>query len=110
MLPDAKIPLFIACQIPALRNGMEQTSAVNAAIQAFSTHTRQLIRLGRLYEVKKCFAMAGVLYTNGSQRLRSAIEGVFIYAISPLLDGQNVKELLPASLRQVRNHHLYNIH
>lgn len=109
MLPDAKIPLLIACQIPALRNGMEKNGAITTAISAFSVHTRQLIRLGRIQEVKKCFSVAGVLYRNGSNLLRSAIEGVFIYAVSPFLDSQNIKELLPASLRQVRNRHLQTI-
>lgn len=109
MLPDAKVPLLIASQIPALRNGMQQTGAVNAAINAFSTHTRQLIRLGRFDEVKRCFSMAGVLYRNGSGLLKNAIEGVFIYAVSPFLDGQRVKDLLPASLRQIRNKHLQTI-
>lgn len=109
MLPDAKIPLLIACQIPALANGMPETGAVTTIISAFSAHTRQLIRLGRLQEVKKCFSVAGVLYKNGSNALKSAIEGVFIYAVSPFLDTQNMKDLLPASLRQVRNSHLCSI-
>ena len=106
MLPDAKIPLLIACQIPALAQGMPETGAVTTTISALSAHTRQLIRLGNLQEVKKCFSMAGVLYRNGSNALKSAIEGVFVYALSPFLDAQPVKELLPASLRRIRHAHL----
>ncbi|WP_123845987.1 DUF7674 family protein [Chitinophaga lutea] len=109
MLPDAKIPLLIACQIPALKHGMPETGAVNSTIGAFSAHTRQLIRLGNLQEVKKCFAMAGVLYKNGSNVLQCAIESVFIFAVSPFLDTQQIKELLPVSLRRIRNRHLQTI-
>ncbi len=53
--------------------------------------------------------MAGVLYRNGSQLLKTAIEGVFVYAVSPFLDAQPVKDLLPASLQQVRSRHLQTI-
>ncbi len=109
MLPDAKIPLLIACQIPALTQEMPESGAVNSTIGVFSAHTRQLIRLGHLREVKQCFAMAGVLYKNGSKALQCAIESVFIFAVSPFLDMQQIKDLLPVSLRQVRNRHLHTI-
>ncbi|WP_343700644.1 hypothetical protein [Chitinophaga sp.] len=109
MLPDAKVPLLIALQIPALKYSLPSTAAVTTAIGAFSAYTRQLIRLGQLQEAKKCFSMAGVLYRNGSQLLKTAIEGVFVYAVSPFLDAQPVKDLLPASLQQVRSRHLQSI-
>lgn len=106
MLPDAKIPLFIAQQIPALLPGMQQAGAVTKAIGAFSAYTRQLIKGGQLNEVKKCFSMAGVLYRNGSAALKCTIENVFLFGVSPFLEAQHVKELLPASLRNARNRQL----
>lgn len=111
MLPDAKIPQLIGSQIPALLTGMQQHgAAVTRTIGTFSMYTRQVIRLGRVQEIRRCFAVAGVLYKNGSAMLRTAIEGVFLFSISPLLDSQHVKELLPASLRRVRNTQLQTIH
>lgn len=109
MLPDAKIPLLIAQQIPALSPGMEQTGPVTQTIRTFTAYTKQLINKGQLQEVKKCFSMAGVLYRNGSTLLKNAIEDVFLYSISPFLEAQQyVKESLPQSLKHLRNQHLKN--
>lgn len=109
MLPDAKIPLLIAQQIPALSPGMEQTGPVTQTIRTFTAYTKQLINKGQLQEVKKCFSMAGVLYRNGSTLLNNAIEDVFLYSISPFLDAQQfVKESLPQSLKHLRNQQLKN--
>ena len=53
-------------------------------------------------EVKQCFSVAGVLYRNGSAVLKNAIEGIFLFGISPLLDAKRLKELLPLPLQQLR--------
>lgn len=109
MLPDAKIPLLIAHQIPDLLPGMQQAGAVSQTIRTFTAYTKQLINKGQLAEVKKCFSMAGVLYKNGSTLLKNAIEDVFLYSISPFVDAQHyVKECLPQSLAHLRNQQLKN--
>ncbi|WP_156093007.1 DUF7674 family protein [Chitinophaga rupis] len=47
-----------------------------------------------------------MLYRNGSGLLRNAIESVYLYGLSPLLDtacnNQPVKALLPVRLQQLR--------
>lgn len=109
MLPDAKIPQLIAQQIPALKPGMEQGGAITKTIATFSAYTKQLIRGNRTGEVKQCFSIAGVLYHNGSALLKNAIESVFLFSISPLLDAKRLKELLPAPLQQLRYRHVQSI-
>ncbi|MGX5818021.1 DUF7674 family protein [Chitinophaga lutea] len=108
MLPDAKIHQLIASQFPALP--VPTAAAPGAAILSFTRHTRQAIRRGRIEEVRKCFAMAGVLYRNGSSLVRTAIENVFLFSISPFLDGRGLKLFLPASLRAARNSFVQSIH
>ena len=109
MLPDAKIPQLIAHQIPALQPGMQRGGAITKTIATFSAYTKLLIRKDRIQEVKQCFSIAGVLYHNGSALLKSAIESVFLFGISPFLDAKHLKELLPAPLKQLRYRHVQSI-
>ncbi len=108
MLPDSKISRLIGHQIEGLTVAMEQHNGrgkVSKVIHSFADYTGQMIRLGRTEEVRRCFTMAAVLYHNGSAVLKNAIESVYVYALSPLIQN-NVRALLPATLRQIRTHHL----
>ncbi|RPD38548.1 DUF7674 family protein [Chitinophaga barathri] len=106
MLPDAKVPLLIAHQIPAL-SGIQQGAVLTKIIGVFSAYTRNAIREGQVPEIRKCLSMAGVLYKNGSKGLKNAIESVFLYSISPFLDSP-IKSYLPVSLRQIRHQIILN--
>lgn len=109
MLPDTGIPQLIAHQIPALQPGMQQGSAITKTIATFSAYTKLLIRRDRIQEVKQCFAIAGVLYHNGSAQLKNAIESIFLFGISPFLDARHLKELLPVPLKQLRYRYVRSI-
>jgi hypothetical protein len=112
MLPDSKIAMLIRSQLPGISfpaNGQPAGKvAVSKVINAFADYTGRMIRSGSLGEVKHCFTMAGVLYKNGSSTLRNAIEGVFVYALSPLLLKKH-QALLPLALRNVRIQQLQTI-
>jgi hypothetical protein len=112
MLPDSKISQLIGLQIPGLSFPAEQQvpmkGTVSKVIHTFADYTSRMIRGEQLQEVRRCFTIAGVLYHNGSNVLRNAIESVFMYTLSPLLCTKH-KELLPLSLRNVRIQHLQTI-
>lgn len=105
MIPDENISQLIARQVPDFKVG--QGKSVSNTIHAFMEYTSALVRNGQLHEAGRCFRMAGVLYRNGSNMLRNAIENVYIYGVSPLIDmyKQPLNELLPLSLKQVRIQH-----
>ncbi|MBV7528550.1 hypothetical protein [Chitinophaga sp. sic0106] len=108
MLPDSKISQLLGHQIQGLAVAMEQHNGrgkVSKVIHSFADYTGQMIRLGKTAEVQRCFTMAAVLYHNGSALLKNAIESVYIYALSPMMQYQT-KNLLPATLRRIRTHHL----
>ncbi|KAA2244860.1 hypothetical protein F0L74_02540 [Chitinophaga agrisoli] len=109
MLPDSKISQLISLQIPGLTYVMWQfriTAPVYEVVHVFTDYTKRMIRGGQLNEAKKCFTIAAVLYRNGSNLLRNAIESVYLYGLSPLLDtayeNHPVKALLPATLQHIR--------
>lgn len=111
MLPDSKISQLIGLQIPGLSFPMQQISTkerVSKVIHTFADYTGNMIRQEQLQEVKRCFTIAGVLYRNGSNVLRNAIESVFMYALSPLLCTQH-RDMLPLSLKTVRLQYLQTI-
>lgn len=113
MLPDSKISQLISLQIPGLTYVMWQyrvTGPLYEVIHVFADYTKRMIHGGQLKEAKRCFTIAGVLYRNGSGLLRNAIESVYLYGISPMLDtvqgNRPLKELLPATLQHLRIQHI----
>ncbi len=118
MLPDSKISQLISQQIPGLTNTLWQyqvSAPLYEVIHVFADYTRRMIRGGQLNEAKKCFTIAGVLYHNGSGMLRNAIESVYLYGLSPLLDtvhaafgNRPVKALLPVTLQLARAQQIRN--
>jgi hypothetical protein len=109
MLPDSKISQLIGLQIPGLTFPAEQQKGtISKVIHTFADYTGRMISSEQLHEVKRCFNVAAVLYHNGSNALRNAIESAFMYTLSPLLCGKH-KELLPLSLKNVRIQHLQTI-
>ncbi|RFS23535.1 hypothetical protein DVR12_11010 [Chitinophaga silvatica] len=106
MLPDSKIALLIGSQVPGIFFPAEQQ--ISKVISTFASYTGRMIRYEHLNEVKRCFTMAGVLYKNGSNALRNAIEGAFIFTLSPLINKQH-QAMLPLSLRHIRLQQLQTI-
>ncbi len=106
MLPDNTIAAIIGSQIPELTMTLQtlRKPALYKIIHAYTDYTSSMIRKQDWIEVKKCCAFAGVLYRNGSQVLRNAIENVYVYGLSPLLPMYRHQEtaLLPVSLQSVR--------
>jgi len=112
MLPDSKISQLIGLQIPGFifpdAGQVPAKGSISKVIHTFADYTGRMIRNEQLHEVKRCFTVAGVLYHNGSNALRNAIESAFMYTLSPLICGKH-KELLPLSLKNVRIQHLQTI-
>ncbi|MFY0252913.1 hypothetical protein ACDQ55_03070 [Chitinophaga sp. 30R24] len=81
---------------------------ISKVIHSFADYTGCLIRNEQLSEVKRCFTVAGVLYRNGSNVLRNAIENAFLYPLSPFLCSKHVA-LLPLSLKHIRIQQLQTI-
>lgn len=102
MIPDERIPELIRQQLPAFTAACGHS--VSKVIHAFMEYTSALVQKGHLQEAGRCFRVAGVLYRNGSGLLKNAIENVYIYGISPLVDThkQSLQGLLPLPLQQVR--------
>ncbi|UYQ92685.1 hypothetical protein MKQ68_21640 [Chitinophaga horti] len=105
MIPDERIPELIHQQLPAFTAA--RGNSVSKVIHAFMEYTSTLVQKGQLQEAGRCFRIAGVLYRNGSNLLKNAIENVYIYGLSPLVDThqQKLNELLPLPLQQVRIQH-----
>lgn len=108
MLPDSKIAQLINSQLPGIDFQASGNVIVSKVISTFAAYTLRMIRTEHLNEVRRCFTMAGVLYRNGSNALRNAIEGAYVYTISPLINKQHLA-LLPLSLRKIRVQQLQTI-
>ena len=77
---------------------------VYKAIGHFSDLTKHLILKGNFGEVKHCFDLAEKMLLEGNARVRNAVENVFVYSMSSVLDlatpvSDRIRALLNDSLR-----------
>jgi hypothetical protein len=95
-------------ELPSTNELMERkadSSNVYKTIQYFADFTKQLIQNGNFKEVKHCFKIADKMLQQGNSAVKNAIENVFVFSLSSVLDMSNpicdkVKSLLTDSLRK----------
>lgn len=69
-------------------------------------YTRNKMHEHNLSATRKCFDVAASLHADGDPSVRRAVENVFVYALSELMDAHGasrgeVMPLLPQSLREL---------
>ncbi|MDX2001622.1 MAG: hypothetical protein SFW35_04280 [Chitinophagales bacterium] len=96
MITEKEVPDLIASQVPSLRSRLNAIpDSVYKSIQSFTDHTKWLIEQGNRQAVKACFRTAERLLMEGDNAVRCAIQNVYIYSISRLLEvnGPDAKAL-----------------
>ena len=79
-------------ELPEINPELEKlpdARSVYVSIKCFAEFTKQLIKTGRLNEVKHCFNIAEKLLLEGNKTVKNAIENVYVFSMSSILDFAN---------------------
>jgi hypothetical protein len=106
MIKETEVLDVLGNELPGMNPILEKTEDVNniyKTIQCFANFTKSLVSKGDFKEVKHCFQVAENLLKNGNNTVINAIENVYVYSLSSILDlttplSLKVKSLLTDSL------------
>ncbi len=105
-IKESEVLEVLGNELPDINPVLEKTEDVNniyKAMQCFAGFTKSLVYKGDFKEVKHCFHVAEKLLKHGNNTVINAIENVYLYSLSSILDLANplslkVKGLLTDSL------------
>lgn len=111
MIADVKIYSVLEAQFPQLLPDAG-TPDFYHSFRALSRQVGQWIHEHELGRLEQCLRLVDKLYRHSSNRVRNAIENVFIYRIiHPIQQSHmryEIKRAMPESLREMVYRHLYN--
>ncbi len=78
-------------------------------MQRFADLTKKCILEGNIKRAEGCFKTADKLLVTGNMIIKNAVENVYVYSLSHLLDRRDehyeeVMDVLPLSLKRVYEH------
>ena len=89
MINQYEVPAYLVDEFPELKEELKSISPtlnIFKSIQCFSDYTKRKVLQHDLQVVKRCFAIAEKIYSNGNTIVRDAIENLFVYSFSSLLN------------------------
>ncbi len=111
MIHESQVPDLLGKQIPAINPELEKLAGlgnVYKTVQCFADFTRNLAGAGNLPAVKSCIGIAEEMLEKGNNTVKNAIENVFLYTLSPILDmgdeiGIKLKAMMKGALLKEYN-------
>ena len=111
MIHESEVLDLLGNKIPEINSALEKlpsTGNVYKTIQCFADFTKQLVGAGNIQGVKHCINLAEELLEEGNYKVKNAIENVFLFTLSPVLDlgdaaGAALHKMLKGSLKKEYN-------
>jgi len=89
MINQYEVPAYMVDELPEIREELEVISPglnIFKSIQCLTNYTIRKVKEHDLLAIKKCFATAENIYAKGNTMVRDAMENVFVYSFSRLLN------------------------
>ena len=108
MINQLEIPMYIEEALPEISESMILDMYVNAykVMNDLSAFTCKNIQTHNYGVVKRCFILADQLYCKGNDAVKNAIENVFIYSFTNMLqlykdDKKKILAIIPITLYSI---------
>ena len=95
MINQYEVPAYLVNELPEIEQelkGFSPTLNIFKTVQCLLNYTKREIIQHDLKAVKKCFAIAENMYEKGNESVKAAIENVFVYSFSLLINMCNEEE------------------
>lgn len=111
VIKEQEVVNILGNEFPTINYDLERipnSCDVYKSVKCFVDFTKQLALKGNFKEVKHCFTVAEKLLRNGNNTVKNAIENVYVFSLSSIIDfntplSKKVKELLTDSLKKEYN-------
>ena len=95
MINQYEVPAYLVDGLPEIEKELKAFSPtinIFKSIQCLANYTKVKVLQHDLKAVKKCFAIADEIYVKGNTLVKDAIENVFVYSFSGLMNLCNSDE------------------
>lgn len=89
MINQYEVPAYLIDELPEIKEefkGISPTLNIFKSIQCFANYTMLKVKEHNLHIVKKCFATAETIYSKGNTIVKTAMENVYVYSFSKLMN------------------------
>lgn len=111
MLNQYEVPAYLAEKIPGMEQELKTVSPtlnIFKTIQCLASYTRKKVTQHDFTAVKKCFAIAEDVYMEGNTQVKNAIENIFVFSFSSILNlGSNEEKRQLQALMPLHLHTAY---
>lgn len=111
MLNQYEVPVYLADRMPEMVHELRAVSPtlnIFKTIQCLANYTRQKVTQHDFTLVKKCFAIAEDVYMAGDRQVKNAIENIFVFSLSSILNlGSNEEKRALQALIPLHLHSAY---
>jgi hypothetical protein len=107
MINQYEVPALLVDELPEIENDLKSFSPtlnIFKSIQCLANYTRAKLLQHDLKAVKQCFAVADEVYVKGNAMVKNAIENVFVFSFSSLMnlcdndERKQVQAIMPLDL------------
>ena len=84
-----EVPAYLVDELPEMEQELKavySTLNIFKTIQCLANYTRRKVIQHDLMAAKKCFAITETIYVKGNELVKNAIENVFVYSFSSLMN------------------------
>jgi hypothetical protein len=89
--PD-EIQPWIGNQLPQLKEDLGTTHTLYQSIQVLTDYTKRMALAHDFKMVARCMALVTKIYNKGNNLVRDAVENVFVYSFSSMMQACNTAE------------------
>ena len=111
MINQYEAATYLLDELPEIKQDLKSISPtlnIFKTIQCLTDYTRVKVMQHNLRVVKKCFAIADNIYATGNALVKDAIENVFVYSFSALLNlGSRAEKRALQALMPICLHTVY---
>jgi len=107
MIDQYEVPAYLVGELPEISQDLKKFSPtinIFKCVQCLANYTKRKLVEHDLVALKKCFAIADEVYVQGNALVKDAIENVFVYSFSSLMnlcsadDKKKLQAIMPICL------------
>ncbi len=109
MISQFEVSAYLANNLPEIKTELRNTYPtlnIFKSIQCLVNHTRGKLIQHDIQAVKNCLAVAEYIYARGNKLVKNAMENVFVYSFSSLLNASSHEE--KRQIQTIMPLHLYS--
>lgn len=106
MITENEVSDVIGEEFPEINNELRKTvrSNIYKVLIVFVNYTKKCADAGNINKLKSCFLIADKLITKGNNAVKSAVENVYVFSISPIIEvvspfQDQINKIFPENLK-----------